>query len=225
MDSPTTDPLSRSQPQLLLLNQMAGPMTWELAVDLSRARGNRRPADRAPGHTAQGIATGRAAAPLSHLSAGQWHWFARGVGCGTPGKHSAGHGRFPADIPLVAFSNPPIVIWVCWLLRRLRGTPYAVMVHDIYPDTAIRLGAASDRQLLVRIWRWLNRHAYEQASVVMTLGEHMAAHLSVQFDADKTTRGTRDRDCTVGRRADACDPFPSRRIGLRKSTSKQIASR
>ncbi len=63
------------------------------------------------------------------------------------------------------------------------------MVHDIYPDTAIRLRAVSQRNPLVRVWRWLNRLAYEKSSLVMTLGNHMAGHLNSQFDATKTARG------------------------------------
>jgi glycosyltransferase involved in cell wall biosynthesis len=60
------------------------------------------------------------------------------------------------------------------------------MVHDIYPDAFINLTAASPDNPVMRLWRWFNRRAYQRATVVMTLGEHMAAQLERQFDPART---------------------------------------
>lgn len=87
---------------------------------------------------------------------------------------------------MLLFSNPPMLVWLGYLMNRLRGQKYAVMVHDIYPDVLVRTNVLPEGHLAIRIWHWGNRRAYERASVVMTLGEYMAETLSRQFDPGKT---------------------------------------
>jgi colanic acid biosynthesis glycosyl transferase WcaI len=168
-------------PVLLILNQMAGPMTWELAEDLGKALGpvalltghpdtlakaNQKMVQLYPAAPYQrGNYVRRVLSWLHYLAqAFFWLW------------------RMPRRSPLLLFSNPPILPWLGCLMRRLRGQRYAVMVHDIWPDVMVRLGIWPERHLLVRGWRALNRRAYERADVVMTLGETMAANLARQFD-------------------------------------------
>lgn len=174
-------------PRLLILNQMAGPMTWELAEDLGKTLG---PVALLTGHPdtlkkgATGVTLFKASAYqrggygrrvltwlLYCLEAFVWLW------------------RWPASVPMLLFSNPPILCWLGYLMFKLRGQRYAVMVHDIYPDVLVGLGKLSKDHWLVRLWRVLNRRAYEHARVVMTLGEYMAANLDKQFDARRTPAG------------------------------------
>lgn len=174
-------------PRLLILNQMAGPMTWELAEDLGKTMG---PVALLTGHPdtlkkgATGVTLFKASAYqrggygrrvltwlLYCLEAFVWLW------------------RWPASVPMLLFSNPPILCWLGYLMFKLRGQRYAVMVHDIYPDVLVGLGKLSKDHWLVRLWRVLNRRAYEHARVVMTLGEYMAANLDKQFDARRTPAG------------------------------------
>jgi thymidylate kinase len=168
-------------PSLLILNQMAGPMTWELAVDLGSALGQvamltGHPDTLAKGSN-QGVSLHRSVAYRRGTALERsWCWFRYAV-----------HAffwvwRFPATTPILAFTNPPVIPWVCWMLRVLRGTPYAIMVHDIYPDAAVRLGFASPRHPIVRLWQRLNRSAYQRSTAVLALGKHMAAYLEQQFD-------------------------------------------
>jgi glycosyltransferase involved in cell wall biosynthesis len=166
---------------------MAGPMTWELAEDLAKELGcaallTGHPdtlAKTAPGVILQaapayerGSFARRAFSWLRYLwSAFFWLW------------------RWPKDTPLLLFSNPPLLCWLGWLMRGLRGQKYAEMVHDIYPDVLVRLQGISEKHPLIRAWRWLNRRAYNRAQVVMTLGEYMAENLARQFDPARTPAG------------------------------------
>ncbi len=184
-DQPT--PATPGTPSLLILNQMAGPMTWELAEDLGNELGcvallTGHPdtlVKTAPGvllHAApayqRGSFTRRAFSwVLYMLRAFFWLW------------------RFPRTTPVLLFSNPPILCWLGWLMRLLRGQKYAVMVHDIYPDVLVRLQGMPEKHPLIRAWRWLNRRAYNRAQVVMTLGEYMAENLARQFDPTRTPAG------------------------------------
>ena len=175
-------------PRLLILNQMASPMTWELAEDLGKALGSVALLTGHPDTLAKGSTPAVqlfAAAPYQRNGYGRralswlrylwqasvWLW------------------RWPAATRLLLFSNPPLLPWLGYLMRRLRGQRYAVMVHDVYPDCLLRLGILSERHPVTRIWYRLNRSTYERADVVMTLSEGMAANLERQFDPARTSAG------------------------------------
>lgn len=175
-------------PRLLILNQMAGPLTWELAEDLGKALGSVALLTGHPDTLAKGSQSGVQLYPaiayqrdsyarrvftwlVYCLQAFLWVW------------------RFPSQVPLLVFSNPPFLCWLGYVLKRLRGQSYAVMVHDIYPDILVGLKKIAETHPLVRLWRRLNRVAYENAQVVMTLGDVMADNLAKQFDAEKTRAG------------------------------------
>ena len=177
-----------NRPALRILNQMAGPMTWELAIDLAAAlervdiltghpdtlaKGSQRGVHLHPAKAYQRGSNLRRFASWARYSLHAGYWLLRG-------------GR---SFPVLVFSNPPITIWICWLFNRIFGLRYAVMVHDIYPDTIERMGIVKPTNLLARVWRFANRIAYERAEVVMTLGNHMANHVGRQFDAAKTSAG------------------------------------
>lgn len=97
--------------------------------------------------------------------------------------------RWSPKTPTLFFSNPPILPWLGWLMRFVRGQRYAVMIHDIYPDILVRLSHLNEQHRLTRLWRWLNRQAYQRADLVMTLGEFMAINVERQFDATRTAAG------------------------------------
>lgn len=175
-------------PKLLVLNQMAGPMTWELVVDLlpslpSIALLTGHP-DTLAKQPPPGLIVDKATAyRRGGILARSWSW-ARYMA-----KAFTWLWKWPSSTPILVFSNPPMGLWVALLAKLVRGTPYAVMVHDIYPDVAVRMRVVGERNPLVRIWQRVNRFAYERANLVMTLGEKMAEVLNPQFDAERTAAG------------------------------------
>lgn len=177
-----------SQPNLVILNQMAGPMTWELAVDAAARLGCVALLTGHPdslrkvapdGLSVFRSVTYKRGSPLRRITC----W------CGYVLHAFVWLWRWPRTVPVLVFSNPPFGIWLARLMKLLRGTPYTVMVHDIYPDVIVTSGLAKDSNLVIRCWRWLNRGAYESASAVMTLGDYMANIVSQQFDVSRTDLG------------------------------------
>jgi len=178
----------KTQPKILILNQMAGPMTWELAEDLSKEIGcvalltghpdtlKKESTELLQLHPAptyhRGSFSRRAISWLDYCFKA-FFWIL----------------KYPSSTPVLIFSNPPILLWFVWLIYGIRKQKYAIMVHDIYPDILVRLQGFSEKHLLIRVWRFLNRHAYQKARLVMTLGEYMAANLEKQFDSSKNTAG------------------------------------
>lgn len=78
----------------------------------------------------------------------------------------------PGEVLLVT-TNPPILGWVAWLARLLRKRRYMLVIHDLYPDVAEKLGYMRANGLLARMWRSANRRAYRRSSGIVVLGESM----------------------------------------------------
>ena len=179
---------SSNRPHLVILNQMAGPLTWEFAEDLANDGWSVTLLTGHPDTLAKGSQGNlsihrsfryrrgnmlrRSVCWLSYLAhAFLWLW------------------RWPAKTPLLVFSNPPMLVWLAAVIKKLRGTRFVVMVHDIYPELVVRMGTLREGGLVTRVWRRLNRWAYNHAEEVLTLGECMAEALSQELDADSTRSG------------------------------------
>ena len=167
------------QPALLVLNQMAGPLTCQLVEEFAATVG---PVALLTGHpdTLQKTTGARIqiypASPYSRsgLVAGTRSWI-RFVW-----ESFRWVMKWPSRIPLLVFSNPPFLPWLAYLLYRLRGQPFAIMVHDVYPDVLVQLHVLQARHPIVRMWRRLNRIAYLRANAIFTIGHRMSAAIAAQ---------------------------------------------
>lgn len=81
---------------------------------------------------------------------------------------------------LIIYSNPPVLLWLGFLARKLRGQQYIIVVFDVYPDILVRLGKIRPDGIIQRIWNWANRRAFVAASAVVTLSERMRAAVLAQ---------------------------------------------
>jgi glycosyltransferase involved in cell wall biosynthesis len=94
------------------------------------------------------------------------------------------------DVRLV-LSNPPILPFVTWVLKRLRGTPYVYLIYDMYPDMPIGLGVISEDGIVARVWESAIRMVYHDADRIVVLGESMEQRLvekmadDPEFDPEK----------------------------------------
>ncbi len=82
--------------------------------------------------------------------------------------------------PVLFVTNPPILHWTGGLVRVLKRRPVVLLFHDIYPDVAERLGALTPNGLIARLWRRLNRWAYRQADLLITVGRDMTSKILEQ---------------------------------------------
>lgn len=175
--------------RLVLLNQMAGPLFRQLAEGLA----NQYP---------QGclLVTGHpdTLTMVSHPPAGLVIEAAPAYDRRSGGRRVLSWARFlwrstpfilrarPGDAILLV-SNPPLLgPWV-WLLSRVRGLPYAVLVYDIHPEVLVRLGVLSAQGLPARLWSALNRCVYRRARAVVTIGQRMGRVLQQQVGDDGPT--------------------------------------
>ncbi|MEQ9324687.1 MAG: glycosyltransferase family 4 protein [Polyangiaceae bacterium] len=75
-------------------------------------------------------------------------------------------------------SNPPLLPVLGYLYKRLRGWRYVVRVLDVYPDVLHQNGLVGPSHVVFKTWAALNRLAYENADVLITLGPAMAERVS-----------------------------------------------
>lgn len=171
MKAPRSD--QRTPPRVLLLNQSVGPLFLELTVDVARAWGPCLLCTGTPLHVADADLSVRLLPAYDRrrfLTRGL-SWFRYLL------RACQEIVRYEADALLVVVTNPPLLPALAWLVHLVRRQPYIVLVYDIYPDIIVGLGLLSDRHLVTRAWRWLNRQVYRYAARVVTIGRHMAQTL------------------------------------------------
>ena len=97
--------------------------------------------------------------------------------------------RLPSSTLLFLMAEPFCLGMVGYLLKRLRGQRYVILVYDIYPDVLINFGLLKQSGPIARLWRRINRLAWENAEIIFTIGQSMAANLERKFDSSKTLPG------------------------------------
>jgi len=86
-------------------------------------------------------------------------------------------------------SNPPFIGLLALLFKKFSNQRYVILVYDIYPDILISLDKILEKNLIVRIWRKINRKIYEESDAVITIGNVMKKELENHFDPKKTLMG------------------------------------
>jgi colanic acid biosynthesis glycosyl transferase WcaI len=79
----------------------------------------------------------------------------------------------PRRAVTISVTNPPLLMWVCYAARRLRGRRYITVIHDVYPQIAVALGALSEKGIVARLWTYLNRRSLAAADRIVVLGRDM----------------------------------------------------
>jgi len=169
--------------KIIFLNQMAGPLFRELAMDLAREwppcllyTGHRdtleAPAETSHLHIQKGASYDRKS--LARRAITWLTYFVRAV------VHT-GFGHRRTMIFLV--SNPPFLGLLGALFKWVRKQPYVILVYDIYPDLLINLGRIPEG-VISKGWRALNFFVYHHADQVLTIGQDMALRLERGLGGD-----------------------------------------
>jgi glycosyltransferase involved in cell wall biosynthesis len=75
---------------------------------------------------------------------------------------------------VLVVTNPPFLPVLVWLMCRLRGHQFKVMLQDIYPDGIVAIGRVRSGGMVDRLWRAANYRAFRAANEVWVLGRDMA---------------------------------------------------
>lgn len=170
----TAQPLvDDAQPQLIVLNQFVGPAFLDWLVELAAVIG---PVElwsgNAPNQAGAGVAV-RRLCPYDNSSATSrittWGRFTLAA----TWRLLRQGGR----TPLFVVTNPPLMPLAARWLRTLQQRPYGLLEWDIYPHILAAMGLIGPRHVIYRLWRQVHASTLRRASLIVTIGQHMARTL------------------------------------------------
>lgn len=74
---------------------------------------------------------------------------------------------------VIVTTNPPFLGLVALLAQRLYRLPYVVIVYDVYPETAVRLGLIKPQSWGARAWSGVTKAILRNADQVVVIGQDM----------------------------------------------------
>jgi len=74
-------------------------------------------------------------------------------------------------------TNPPAAPWAALILKRLRRTPYVYLIHDLFPDVGVAVGALRGDSRVVKLAHRMQQSWLHGASRVVVIGRDMREHL------------------------------------------------
>lgn len=78
---------------------------------------------------------------------------------------------------LLLTTEPAYLPLVGWFLNRLFGTPYLLLLYDLYPDIALSLGVLAPAHPLARLWQAWQGQCLAAARELVVLSPTMASRL------------------------------------------------
>ena len=82
---------------------------------------------------------------------------------------------------VLVVTNPPFLPVIAWLVCRLRGHPFKVMLQDVYPDGLVAMGKVRQGGLVDRMWCAANRRTFRAASAIWVLGRDMSDRIQRKY--------------------------------------------
>lgn len=86
---------------------------------------------------------------------------------------------------ILVSTSPPMASIVAVVIGKLRGVPVKYWLMDMNPDQVVALGKAKETSIGVRIFRWMNRRIWGNASDVVALDRFMAERVTRRMDISK----------------------------------------
>lgn len=116
---------------------------------------------------------------------------------------------FKKDYDKILFvSNPPLVPYIGYIIKKLRRKDYVYLVHDIYPDVAENLGAIQKGSFISKIMNYMNSKIYINAEKIIALGKDMKQVIANKgIDENKIKIVTNWADSTVNYEKQVDDEF------------------
>lgn len=71
---------------------------------------------------------------------------------------------------IISTTNPPFIGLIPSIIKKI---PFLLIVHDIYPDTPIRLGLLSKNSPIVWVWKKINNKIYKSVNRAIVIGTDM----------------------------------------------------
>ncbi len=77
----------------------------------------------------------------------------------------------------ICFTNPPLLPFIVSLFGKINRKKVIVVLYDLYPDTAIKLGFISNKGMVARLFEKTNQYVYRNASKIVAISNEMKNYL------------------------------------------------
>ena len=90
---------------------------------------------------------------------------------------------------IINSTNPPFLGLAASLVNLVTALPFVTIVHDLYPDAAIRLGILNPGSLIARVWARITCRILNRSEGLVVIGRDMAelVHAKLTSTAQKIT--------------------------------------
>jgi glycosyltransferase involved in cell wall biosynthesis len=78
---------------------------------------------------------------------------------------------------ILVYSNPPILPLIPYLISRLSKVKFIFIAFDLYPESALALGAVKKGGLIERLMNFINNKVYRYASGIVAIGTEMKQYM------------------------------------------------
>jgi len=74
---------------------------------------------------------------------------------------------------ILVVSNPPLIPFIAYLNKLMKNKPYYYLVHDVYPDIAVEVGAIKKDSMPYKLMNNINQLAIKNTEKLIVLGKDM----------------------------------------------------
>ncbi len=75
---------------------------------------------------------------------------------------------------LILVTTPPFIVFIGLFFKKIRKQKYHLVIWDLYPDVLINFGVLNKNSIVIKLWKKLNRHCFNNADTLFTLGVHLS---------------------------------------------------
>ncbi|MED0656409.1 glycosyltransferase family 4 protein [Anoxybacillus ayderensis] len=67
-------------------------------------------------------------------------------------------------------SNPPMLPIIGHYLKKMKKVKFTFLLHDLYPDVALKMGVTTENSIMTKAMNWINRKVFASADHIVVLG-------------------------------------------------------
>ena len=86
---------------------------------------------------------------------------------------------------IFSVSNPPIMPLLGAILKA-KNNKFIYLIHDLYPDVAVKLGFTKEKSLMARIMYNINKFVFKRADKILVLGRDMKYYIMKKYNISDT---------------------------------------
>jgi glycosyltransferase involved in cell wall biosynthesis len=71
---------------------------------------------------------------------------------------------------ILIVSNPPVLPFLGYMIKIFTKKRFVFLLHDLYPDVALKMGVISEKSIMTRLMNWINARVFRSTDSIVVLG-------------------------------------------------------